>query len=599
MSPPPDQTALSIAPSGQTSRRRDLWAVAGIALLLTIQFVLGLQTASRLSVTHDEFWHMPVGVLNWQTGRFDFDVLNPPLTRLWCALPVVLTGGTLPHATALPAEREAAEREAGGPGDRFLRTYGTPIARYERFFVMARTMNLVLCVIAGALLAVWSWSAFGRVTACASALLWVSCPTILANASLVTPDMGLTLLFVATLYVLWKYVDCPAWPRAIVLGLMLGLAQGTKFTAVLLYPICLMIFLISCWQNGFRSTNWRRACAQAFAVVALSLFVLNLTYLFQGSFSSIGDYDFHSQTLARLRSWPDWLQRCPLPVPSDYVRGVDAQRAVMESEHPVFLDGAWSTTGFAWYYPWTLLYKLTLPLLILCLLSAVSVLRSGRERQRWILQLFFLLPPAALLAAASGSAMQLGVRYVLPAIPLLVLFGGQAARWLASENGRLRAVLVGVLLALAPFALRFHPHHLAYFNELAGGPVEGRWHLLDSNLDWGQSLGELAAELRQRHIDNVGLAYYGTLPPSAWGIHYHLPPSGIPQPGWYAVSVNYVMGRPHLVRQPDDTMRAIGLDEYGYFRFFTPVARIGYAIDLYHLQQSDIQRWYAAQRQRR
>ena len=33
--------------------------------------------------------------------------------------------------------------------------------------------------------------------------------------------------------------------------------------------------------------------------------------------------------------------------------------------------------------------------------------------------------------------------------------------------------------------------HLAYFNELAGGPLGGREHLLDSNLDWGQNLGGL------------------------------------------------------------------------------------------------------------
>ena len=34
-------------------------------------------------------------------------------------------------------------------------------------------------------------------------------------------------------------------------------------------------------------------------------------------------------------------------------------------------------------------------------------------------------------------------------------------------------------------SLAIYPHSLSYFNELAGGPTKGHYHLIDSNIDWG------------------------------------------------------------------------------------------------------------------
>ncbi len=91
-----------------------------------------------------------------------------------------------------------------------------------------------------------------------------------------------------------------------------------------------------------------------------------------------------------------------------------------------------------------------------------------------------------------------------------------------------------------------HPFELAAFNLLAGGPDGGRYHLVDSNLDWGQDLGTLAKWMQQEQVDSIGLAYFGTVDPAAVGIHFREPPS-TPQPGLYAISVNFVMGRPHVI----------------------------------------------------
>jgi hypothetical protein len=146
-----------------------------------------------------------------------------------------------------------------------------------------------------------------------------------------------------------------------------------------------------------------------------------------------------------------------------------------------------------------------------------------------------------------------------------------------------------VPVVAALLSVRHHPHHLAYFNELAGGPSNGHMHLLDSNIDWGQDLRALKQFLDENRIDDVGLAYFGTVPPSSLGIRYHVPPRDS-RPGWYAVSTNFLQGRPGGLRNPDGSIRLVDFDEFGYFRWFmkTPalVERIGYSIWVFEIPET-------------
>jgi hypothetical protein len=320
------------------------------------------------------------------------------------------------------------------------------------------------------------------------------------------------------------------------------------------------------------------------AVIAVSLAVWNLGYLFQGSGATLGSYAFQSRAMQGLCGAFSWLSWCPVPLPRDYLEGLDHQRLVMEGDHPVFLDMEWRTDGFPLYFLKALEYKLPHAAQGLFLAGALVVVSSAARRERWREQAALLMPAAALIGLASFLRMQLGLRYILPALPLLYLYASQSGAWLDRHRYRWRSVVVGVACVLAPFSLRYHPHHLAYFNEYAGGPVEGRYHLLDSNLDWGQDLRELKSYLAKNRMPGVGLAYFGMVPPAFEGIAYQVPPSRAPLPGWYAVSVNFVMGRPHTVRTPDGSWRAADVDEFGYFRALEPVDRIGYSIDIYQVR---------------
>jgi hypothetical protein len=566
-----------------------------VTALLALHAALGITAAGQLTTTHDEYWHLPIGLLNLKTGRFDFDDLNPPLCRMLAALPLTFTSAR----TGAPD----AHHDPQGWGDVFI---DENHERYQRWFTLGRSMIVLLSVAGGLIVAIWARELFGDGAGLVAALFWTFEPNLIAHGSLVTTDTGAAAFFVFTLYSVWRFARRPGWINALLFGGCLGLAQLAKFTSLVLYPISLAVFLLvvaagrekdSPQTAGAPRPGILKYAGMWVGALVLSLIVLNAGYLFRGSFSALATYDFQSGTLKRIASHLEDLRRASVPLPRDYVTGLDHQRQIMEQRHPVFLDGQWSEDGFRGYYAWAMFYKVPHALHVLAVLVLFwIVMPSGRSR-RLLTQAAILLPAIVVLAVAESSPMQLGIRYVLPVIPFAILFASQAAGWLDFKKFPVRSAATVVLTAVMVLSVRYHPEHLSYFNELAGGPLGGREHLLDSNLDWGQDLGGLKKYLdehpSQGRGDNpIGLAYFGTVPPAALGIRYEIPPANIPHPGRFAVSVNFEQGRPHWVRTPAGQIQPVDIGQFEYFGFFRPVARIGYSIDVFELTQRDIAEWH-------
>lgn len=571
-------------PEMPIGRNRDRIAIAAIALLLLVHLTCGVATARALSVTHDEYWHLPVGILNLKTGRFDYEPLNPPLTRLISAFATCVAR---PDCYQGPVE---VSTDPTSYGLKFLRQTG---AQHQHYFIWGRIANLVFSLVTGVVLAVWSWQWWGRSAAVVAALLWCTEPTVMAHASLVTPDAGLTCLTAVLWYSLWCYGQRPSLRRAVMCGLLLGLAQLTKFTAIALVPLVVGVYLV--WMP-WHGAEVRRRRLQFVGHLALllvvSLSVLNLGYGGAGVGATLVQVQPRSATVTLfLQQWPI-LGQIPLPFPKSYLVGLDAQKHVMESQHAVYLDGAWSVTGFRWYFVCALLYKLPhiLQALVCAGLGRAWILRTiPGERTKLA---FIAFPTIALCGISSLSGMQLGIRYILPVFPFLCLLAGSALAVPAGQALSRWQWKLGVIVWLvAPWSLRYQPEHLAYFNEYAGGPTGGSAHLLDSNLDWGQDLLELQRFLDKQADRRWGVAYFGSVPPAEIGLRYDIPPGRGPRPGWYAVSINYVQGRPHVVFDEQGQARPVGIDEFGYFRGFTPIRRIGASILIYQINPSDIMRW--------
>jgi hypothetical protein len=563
--PPPDASL--------TDRR---WRAA-TWLIIAMQVVFSIHFAATASVTHDEYWHLPVGAMHWRTARFDWEPLNPPLVRMWAGLPVAFLDQTpIPEKPIPPGEY----------GDRFV---AANRERFQSLYFCGRLMIVLLSAATTLLVARWASSLFGPAAGTVAAISWGLSPTTIANGSLVTTDMGAAFAFVVVLWALERCAARPTWGRTLAWGAAIGAAQAMKYTCVLLYPLS----FIGWWLVRRRSTDRpppRTIAMRMLAALGLSLAVLNASYLFENSFRTLSSYSFRSQAMNTIQTVLKPFGFLPVPVPATWLTGLDEQRVVMEQQHPVYLDGVWSVTGFRDYYVKAILYKTPLGTLALLLVATIALVLRRIELRR---ALFFLIPACGLLILASSEGMQLGVRYVLPSLALITL----AASAVIGLQGRVLKT-AGIALAVVSLAgLWSHPYELASFNLIAGGPDGGRYHLVDSNLDWGQDLKTLGDYVHREKIDDLGLAYFGTADPALFGIKFHEPPSR-PQPGVYAISVNFVMGRPHVILDGKGGARAVNIHEFSYFQFFEPAARLGHSIDVYKLTESDVAEWEKAARQR-
>src|SRR5262249_48241866 len=144
--------------------------------------------------------------------------------------------------------------------------------------------------------------------------------------------------------------------------------------------------------------------------------------------------------------------------------------------------------------------------------------------------LFLLVPSGVYFAAMAATRVNLGLRYILPIYPFLFVLAARVgtisfANVLATLLVRLGAfAAVGLLAASSPMVA---PHQLAYLNELIGGPDQGHRYLSDSNLDWGQDLKGLKNYMDREGIPVIYLSYFGTAPPSGWGIRYQYLPAWV------------------------------------------------------------------------
>ncbi len=548
----PESNTATAAPS------RLFWIVLASGLLL--HAALGLDAARRWTPTHDEYWHLPYGLYYWQTGDLAADPINPPLIRLWAALPLLCSDVRLGPFAESPQPYPM--------GDALLTAAG---AHYRGLFFAGRAMILLVGLAGATAIALLARSWFGERAGIVAVVLWCGCPTLLAQSVVVTHDLGLAAATVAMLAVFHRWRERPTWFRTVIVGVVLGLAQMTKLTAVLLFPVCAGWWLLL----PTSTRDWKREALQAAVAIVASWVVLCAGYRFDG----VGQIEIDAKNAGANIAWT----ALPKPYRHAWIR----LRGDLKSRHPIFLNGEWQEGGYPQYYLWAFLYKIPLGTLLTTCLATGWVLRrqpSPVDRRRSLALVFAVL---VFVVPASLSSNQIGLRYVLPAYPLLILFASQAAGWWNWYATPRMASLTLIAVVLVPAALRYHPHHLAFFNEVAGGPVNGRKHLVDSNIDWGQDLYDLAEALKEIH-EPVSIAYFGSVPPHTVGLDGAPPPQFSPEPGWHAVSVNFVEGRPHTLRLPDGRFDIRGLDAYGYFRFFKPKQRIGYSIDVYHLSPEDV-----------
>lgn len=502
------------------------------------------------SPTVDEFAHLPAGYYYLKTGNFALYDLNPPLPRVLCALPLL--------ALAPAIDTGARLRDDGWYpwvfATDFMRRNGE---RFDRIFLAGRLPVVALGVLLGLLVWHWARRLHGEEGGLVALAGCAFCPSLIAHAHLATTDVACALAVAGALYLAQRWLERPRLPALLAAGAALGIAQLTKFSAVLLYPILLVLAAAALARGErfplLRSRHGRSTAADlawslaSLAVLAVvSVVVLDVGYLFQGVGGTVGGSHFRSRLLQGLAAVLPGGLRVPLPAP--YLHGFDSLQLINEQgEFPTWLCGRWLPRGSWLYYPVTLVLKTPLPLLVAWLAAPFARLprppqtSAGAGRPRH--EEFLWLPAIALLAVFSlGSKVGYGIRYLLPIVPLACVYSARLAPWVRGSGRAVRAAALALLLAYPASALLATPDTIAYFNPLAVGG--GDRYLLDSNLDWGQGLKRLRAFLDRERLPGIPLAYFGHVDPAIYGIRWRFPDPGRPGPA--VVSANFLHGYPYV-----------------------------------------------------
>jgi 4-amino-4-deoxy-L-arabinose transferase-like glycosyltransferase len=532
------------------------WQKLLARLLLTALILISLLSARRHTLTYDEPAHYEYGLqlLGGEAARFDdskmpFSALN--------ALP-----GRLAARLAEGDYRYRLEQVATG-----------------------RVATILFSALAALAVFGWSRSLYGALPALFSLFLYVFDPNLIAHGQLVTTDLYAAGMVLFSAYALWLWTRRRDLKHALLFGVVVGLAQLAKYTCVFLYPLLAAVLLVCDAPELVRyftrrdraalRTYFRQLLVLTLVVILAGLLVINAGFLFDRTFTPLGEYDFQSDLFRAAQARLAPLARLPVPLPYPFLQGLDLVRYVEQTGanfSRIYLLGELREGPFPSYYFIAALFKTPLATQAFLLLalglciyrlvrlgSPVSVstivTNAGYTRAGFLHNEWFLLGPALFFTLYFNFfyRAQIGIRHYLVVFPLLYVFsGGLLSGW--GALGRLRRAGIGLLCAgLVLSVLSYFPHYLPYFNELAPDRRYAYKILADSNLDWGQS-----AWYVQRFLENH---------PDA-----HVDP-GRPVAGTVLVSPNNLVGitaKPHRFAWLRENFEPAGTIAYSYLIYEIP-----------------------------
>ena len=511
-----------------------------VGLLLALHFALALWVATKNSVSFDENFHLPAGVVALTRGDFTSSYAQPPLARELCGAAALAAGARLPDPAS---EAPGDERRLG---ESFMRRNAD---RFTRVFMAGRAVVALMSVMLAWLLWRLATRWYGARAGLLALAAWTFAPEALAHASVVGVDMPTALTGFGAVIAGHAWLRTGRWRAWAASAAWIAAAFLVRFSAVQLLLVLVVLAALLAWRGRLASAPRTVLGLALLGVVAL--LAVNVGYRFTGTGAALRTVPFNS---ANFQALAHRFPGLPLVLPRGYVQGLDYLSYLSEPGRKVSYFLGRMREGPDWrYFPVALAAKWPLGLLALVVARIAHVTLT--RRARFDREIALLVPAGAVLLTAMSTNLDYGLRYVLPMLPYVCVW----VAGLASAGGTRRAVspvwarLAVVLVALeAAESVRALPYPLAFFNLAAGGPGRGDRIVNDSNVDWGQGLLALKAEMRARGIDHVQMLYHGTTDPAIYGIRYlpYIDGKLDPETEYIAVSSYFLVGLPARVVTP-------------------------------------------------
>lgn len=521
-----------------------------IMLLLLIFFIaLGVLSVIGKTLTADEDRHYLYGENILQGNSTRFDDSKMPFSAL-NALPKSVAG-LLPEG---------------------------PLTNILGKFITARIITLLFSALVGFLVFYWSRSMYGFMPGLFSLVLYILDPNIIAHSQLVTTDLYAAGTITFAFYTLWRFARQRDLKNGLICAVALGLSLIAKYTSIVLFPLfCLTIFLydLPALVQSYRLKTWVTLRTHllnylVYGVVAsvISITVINFAFLFNRTFTPLGDYKFKSSFFESFQAQSSLLRALPVPTPYPYLQGLDwvMHRERTGNGYPsLYLLGeiheaqGFKLEGFKGYYFVASLLKVPIATqVILWTALLVFIFHKGRQKQFLQNELFLIVPVIfyAIYFNFFYNA-QIGIRYYLVVFPFLYVFAGSLFQNWPNFSSLQKFCSFALVAYLLVSVLSYFPNYLAYFNEIVWDRKTAYKYVADSNINWGQNKNELKEYLSE-HPDVI------------------VNPAEV-QPGTLVVDVNGLVG---IIEDPE---------KYAWLRNnFEPVDTVAYSYLIYEISPDEV-----------
>lgn len=363
-----------------------------------------------------------------------------------------------------------------------------------------RTAQIAVTLLTGLVIFIWARRATKHDGAALLALaLWVFQPTALAHGHLTDTDMGIAFGIALALYAFARFLEAPSVKGAALGGAATGVALMMKFTALILAPVYVVMLAVA-WKK--LEIEAPRLCKMTAAFVLAGWAVILVVY-----FPQWAPAPPPSEAEAAVLSIPGWFTLFrPVLVPPAFFKGIALTLGHVRGGGESYLLGRWSPKGWWYYFPVALLLKS--PVAFIVLMAGGLFVFLKKVRSVGLLEQASWLGAAVYLASAMTSGVNIGVRHLLPMLPLVSVGIGCAFARLADRRLKLAATALLGWQALS--VLLAYPLYIQYFSEAVGGAPNGYKYLIDSNYDWGQDANRLKKFLDEHQIGHIYLDYFGT-----------------------------------------------------------------------------------------
>jgi hypothetical protein len=597
-----------------------------VAIILAVMFVISVFGANNDSAIFDETAHIGASFSYVTEQDMRLNPEHPPLIKDLAGFPLLLLGLNFNTDQKFWTEDVNGQWEAG----RSLLYHSGNDA--DRILFWSRLPIILLSLILGLFIFKWTRELAGIAAGLFALVLYAYDPNILGHNHYVTTDIGIAAFTTFSFYYFLKFIKNPGAKNIILAGLFLGLVQLAKFSSVITFPVlglALILYaaVIAPRNEAKKTFSWRAKTIFSYlwkgaAIFAISFVVVWIVYFFNTHnmpaaklTEAINFYfspqDSNSYVVQVNEILTSLNNRASLRPFSEYLLGVAMVFKRVAGGNGVYYLGQVSGKAFTSYFPVVFAIKETLPAMFLMLAALIiasakliksflatlrlpveKIIKTNFENIKIFLRhkiaIFALFMFIVLYSYVSITGnLNIGFRHLFPILPFVYILTAKVIfDFIKKIKDKYSKAAFGTAVLVLSFFIisetaSAYPYYMSYFNQIGGGPKNGYHYVTDSNADWGQDLKRLRDFLDDHpEINKIRVDYFG-----GGDIEYYLGDKYVLwwdskrpiEPGWYAISTNFLQGSIYDKTKKDD-------GSYRWILRYEPMYQVGTSILIYHIE---------------